>query len=70
MRNVVKGFQFSGMAVPKVHATKINSSFTSFHGTKAPKMPSGKLVRSYKRPAIPNARRPGKNVAIKDGYKV
>lgn len=71
MRNVVKGFQFAGMAVPKAHAIKVNNSFTAIHGAKAPKAPSGRLFHegARGRPAA-IAKRPGKNVAIKDGYKV
>lgn len=70
MRNVVKGFQFAGMAVPKVHAIKVNNSFTAIHGARAPKAPSGKLFREGQRARSAPAKRPGKNVAIRDGYKV
>lgn len=70
MRNVVKGFQFGGMAVPKMHATKINNSFTAIHGARAPKAPTGRLLRSAPKSPIKIAKRPGKNVAIRSGYLV
>ena len=31
MKNVYKGFQVGKMAVPKIHAAKINSEFSSRH---------------------------------------
>lgn len=57
MRNVVKGFQASKLAVPKVHMAKINQAFDMHH---AP---------SLKRPALrietqkfaKRVKRPGKN---------
>lgn len=70
MRNVVKGFQFGGMAVPKVHALKVNNSFTAMHGARAPKGPTGRLLQERKSPMPKNAKRPGKNVAIRGGYLV
>jgi hypothetical protein len=71
MRNVVKGFQFSGMAVPKQHAGRVNSAFTSLHATKAPKPPTGRgMLHNTPKSPIRQAKRPGKNVAIRDGYKV
>lgn len=70
MRNVVKGFQFAGMAVPKAHAIKVNNSFTAIHGPRAPRAPTGMIRLAPKSPMPKSARRPGKNVAIKDGYKV
>lgn len=70
MRNVVKGFQFAGMAVPKYHAGKINSSFTSFHTQASPRPPSLHLPRMAPKTPLTVARRPGRNVAIKGGYKV
>lgn len=68
MRNVVKGFQFSGMAVPKQHAGKINAGFNSLH-TKSPPRAT-RLPHLAPKSANPIAKRPGKNVAIKGGYKV
>jgi hypothetical protein len=70
MRNVVKGFQFAGMAVPKMHALKVNNSFSAMHTARAPKAPSGRLIRPPLRMPAPTAKRPGKNVGIKGGYKV
>lgn len=71
MRNVVKGFQFASMAVPKAHAIKVNNSFTAIHGARAPKSPTGRLIHEAPRgkPAA-IAKRPGKNIAIKGGYRV
>jgi hypothetical protein len=67
MRNVVKGFEFSQMAVPKAHAANINAAFNSHHG---PKLGSSRLlhVPAAKHPKI--ASRPGKNVGVRGGYKV
>jgi hypothetical protein len=57
MRNVVKGFQASKMAVPKVHAVKIQQAFDAHHA------PSNvKRVRIDK-PTLPKKapRMPGRN---------
>ena len=70
MRNVVKGFQFGGLAVPKAHALKVNNSFTAMHGPRAPKAPTGRLLRQGPKSPIKIAKRPGKNVAIRSGYLV
>jgi hypothetical protein len=70
MRNVVKGFQFSQMAVPKVHENNINSAFSSFHGPKQPALPNMRGFRSAPKQPMVIAKRPGKNVGIKGGYKV
>lgn len=72
MRNVVKGFQFSQMAVPKMHMDNINAGFSNYHGPIAPKAPKAPTMsrRPLPRDADPIARRPGKNVGIRGGYKV
>ncbi len=74
MRNVVKGFQISHLAVPKMHAVGINNHFADFHGPRAPNMrmlksASGHAGTFSKAPLQP-VRRPGKNVAVKGGNKV
>ena len=67
MRNVVKGFEFSQMAVPKVHAASINSAFNSRHG---PKLGSSRLLHVPVAKPPKNASRPGKNIGVRGGYKV
>lgn len=67
MRNVVKGFQFAQMAVPKVHAGRINASFTSFHGPKAPPM---RMIRPAPKSPIRVAKPVGKNLPGRRGFKV
>lgn len=66
MRNVYKGFQFSQLAVPKMHAAAINSSFTAMHSPKPPSM----LRRPPAAETAKPARRPGKNPGIKSGYSL
>lgn len=69
MRNVVKGYQFSQLAVPKMHQAAVNTHFTNFHGP-GPKGPTLHLMRNAPKSPNPVARRPGRNVGIKGGYKV
>lgn len=73
MRNVVKGFEFSQMAVPKAIHTGINASFNNFHTPNAPKGPVSRgphLQRMSPKSPLSTARRPGKNVGIKGGNRV
>jgi hypothetical protein len=70
MRNVVKGFQFSHLAVPPVHVGKINSSFSSLHNASGPRVPGPRMIRVAPKSTLKVAKRPGKNVAIKGGYQV
>lgn len=67
MRNVVKGFEFSKMAVPKEHAAGINAAFNNHH---APKIGSSRLLHVPAAKHAKNATRPGKNVGVRGGYKV
>jgi hypothetical protein len=70
MRNVVKGFEFSQMAVPKVHEGKINSSFNSFHGPSV-RGPTKTYLRSAPKSPLRKAPgMPGKNVGMLRGGKV
>lgn len=60
MRNVFKGFQVSQLAVPKIHAAKINQSFQAMHTPRRPPAPT-----------IPkSAPRPGRNPGIRRGFDV
>jgi len=70
MRNVVKGFEFSQMAVPKIHAGKINASYTSFHTASAPKAPTRTYLRSAPKSPLRTAQRPGKNIGMMRGGKI
>lgn len=57
MRNVYKGFQTSKMAVPKVHAAKLNQAYDIHHapGLKRP------ALRLEKGQTAKRVRMPGKN---------
>ena len=70
MQNVVKGFQFSQMAVPKATHMGINADFNDFHTPNAPKAPSSRMMRIAPKSPVRIAARPGKNVGIRGGYKV
>ena len=39
MRNVVKGFEVSHMALPKVHEVRINQGFNNYHAPALHRMP-------------------------------
>ena len=67
MRNVVKGFQMSKMAVPKVHEKMINSGFAAMH---EPKLRRPALRLNDRIGVAKNATRPGKNPGIGRGYSV
>lgn len=66
MRNVVKGFQASKLAVPKVHQVKMNAAFNNHH---APTL-KRPVLRIEKQQTAKNASRPGKNPGVRGGYKV
>ena len=66
MRNVVKGFEISHIAVPKPHQNRINKMYSRMHspgtGIHKIKKPAG-LAKSSKLPKMPKM--PGKNPGIK-----
>lgn len=64
MRNVVKGFQASKLAVPKVHMANINKAFNQHH---APTL-KRPVLRIEKQQTAKIAKRPGKNPGIGRGY--
>lgn len=67
MRSVVKGFQVSHLAVPKVHEAKINSGFAAMH---APSLKRPTLRLNNRVSVSKPASRPGKNPGIGRGYLV
>lgn len=69
MRNAIKGFQVSKLAVPKMMERQVNNAFGSYHRTYSgsPRMNARKPpAMQAPKPAI----RPGKNAGIRGGYKV
>ena len=66
MRNVVKGFQVSHLALPKVHMAAINQHFNNYH---APSLHM-QSPRVGKPTTAKNANRPGKNPGVKRGHEV
>jgi len=76
MRNVVKGFQFAKMAVPKIHADRLNAAFSSFHGPRLPPAPrvsgAGSLHTFRNAPKSPlvTAKPIGKNLPGRRGFKL
>lgn len=64
MRNVVKGYQFQKLAVPKMHSPAeergLNRGFSSLHAPRMPAHPPKAEVAKV-------AHRPGKNAGIRGG---
>jgi hypothetical protein len=64
MRNVFKGFQVSHKAVPKIHQTNINKSFSTMHapGLKRPAIRGESGVKLPKKAHKLPGRNPGTKI--------